>query len=78
MLVLEFEPYISGVKVCSELLEWLRTNGYNQVRLFKSDRYDPATLLTEFSRPLSIDEVLEALGQNRVGPYGTLFATWLG
>jgi hypothetical protein len=74
MLVLEFEPYISGADTCRQLLDWLGEHGYDRVRLFKSDRCDPASLLAEFARPLSLAEVSEALRQNRIGPYGTLFA----
>jgi FkbM family methyltransferase len=75
-LVLEFEPYVSSAAVCHELLDWLNSNGYRQVQLFKSDRSDPLGVLQEFSRPLSIAQAAEAVTQNRVGPYGTLYATW--
>jgi FkbM family methyltransferase len=77
-LVPEFEPYISSAAVCREVLNWLDSNGYRHIRLFKSDRSDPFVLLQEFSRPLSIAQAAESLSQNRVGAYGTLFATLAG
>ncbi len=76
-LVLEFEPHMNGMQMCFDLLDWLRSNGYNQVRLFKSNRCDPAILLKELARTLSIDEASDALRQNRIGPYGTIFASWV-
>jgi FkbM family methyltransferase len=74
VLVLECEPYLTGVAACVELLEWLQAHGYGRVRLFHSDREAPAEVLPEFARLLTAEEAVRELRGGRVGPYGTVLA----
>lgn len=74
VLCLECEPYLTGAPACTALVEWLRDHRYPWFRVFHSNAREPYQALAESARLLSADEVLEQIGRNQIGPYGTLMA----
>ncbi len=75
LLCLELEPYIAGDATCIAVLEELADHGYRNFRLFHANSHAPRATLKEFSRALSVSDVVRLIMDRQVRAYGTIFAT---
>jgi FkbM family methyltransferase len=71
-LLLEFEPYLTGVSRCVELIDWLAAHGFGHCRLFYATESRPLALLKQLTTELTLNQLKNLVVAQHLGAYATL------